>query len=171
MNEEVELWKEVYDFPLYEISSFGRVRNRSSGHILKPAINQSGVYIVGLRAMGKTYMRGLAKLVANAFLEDVEEYLGVSAFDHVLHLDHDRSNCRASNLLYRPRWWVIKWEQEWRDGPTWRTRVIHAPSATIFETPWHAAHASGMLENSIHGRCVHSMNYPDHPTDWSFYAE
>lgn len=171
MDEEVEQWREIEGFILYEVSSFGRVRNRHSGNLLKPAKNQNGLLFVGLRAKGKTYIRSLAKLVAITFHGEQQVAPGVDPFNNVLHLDHDRTNCRASNLLLRPRWWVTKWEQEWRSGPYWHTPVIHGPTATIFETAWHAAHQYGMLEQSVLNQCVQNQNNPLHHNDWNFYAE
>lgn len=171
MDEEIERWVELYDYPLYEISSMGRVKNRASGHILKAFANNMGVATVGLRREGRTYTRALAKLVAAEFLEEPTAPQGMDAFNTVLHLDHDRMNCAASNLLLRPRWWAVKWEQEWRDGPTYHRRIMHAPTATIFETAWHAGHASGMLEESIFRRAELAYNHAEDRGDWIFYIE
>ena len=42
-NINEEKWKRVADFPTYEISNLGRVRN-SSGKILKPQVNPKNGY-------------------------------------------------------------------------------------------------------------------------------
>ena len=50
--EEPENWKNVVNYDNYEVSSFGNVRNKKTGRILKP-VNIGGYYYVGL-SCGKT---------------------------------------------------------------------------------------------------------------------
>ena len=45
---EIEITKQITDFPNYEISNLGVVKNTKTGRILKPSINKSGYYCVVL---------------------------------------------------------------------------------------------------------------------------
>ena len=37
-----EIWKDIEDFPNYEVSDQGRVRNKKTGHILSPVPDKDG---------------------------------------------------------------------------------------------------------------------------------
>ena len=45
--EDTEVWKNIAKYYNYEVSSFGNVRNKKTGRILKQA-NMGGYYCVGL---------------------------------------------------------------------------------------------------------------------------
>ena len=45
--EDTEVWKDIANYDKYEVSSFGNVRNKKTGRILKPS-NIGGYYSVGL---------------------------------------------------------------------------------------------------------------------------
>ena len=68
INEE---WKRVVDFPSYEISNFGRVRN-ASGKVLKPQKNTTNGYYQIMLHNGingnKIKLHYLHRLVATYFL-------------------------------------------------------------------------------------------------------
>ena len=46
-----EIWKDVNDFPNYEVSNMGYVRNKKSGKILSQRIKSTGYYQVNLSKM------------------------------------------------------------------------------------------------------------------------
>lgn len=88
MDEE---WKTISDFPSYEVSSLGRVRNWTTNRILSPG-NAKGYLYVHLTLNKKVYARRVNRLVAAAFITpDIE------GFD-VEHVNTIRSDNRASNL-------------------------------------------------------------------------
>lgn len=88
-----EVWRNIDEFPDYEISSFGRVCHRKPDYLIKslPCSSISKHQRVGIKHNGRTVHR----LVARAFPEICGEW-----FDgcQVHHLDKNPLNNRADNL-------------------------------------------------------------------------
>lgn len=109
-----ENWVEIADFPGYSVSDYGRVRNDVSGRILSLSPNQYGVYRVGL--MNKDHNqenRSVALLVAKHHLQLPPDN---SVFDTPINLDGDRSNNHVENLMWRPRWFALKYVRQFEEG-------------------------------------------------------
>lgn len=98
-NINEEKWKRVEDFPTYEISNLGRVRN-SSGKILKPQKNKTnGYYQIMLHNSidgKKVKLHYLHRLVATYFLPPPRD-----GQTQINHKDSDRANNTASNLQWK----------------------------------------------------------------------
>ena len=96
-----ERWKQCH--PNYEVSDQGRVRRSTPGsgtrvgHILKPAPNNKGYLCLHLKDHGVTLSYTVHKLVATAFLGPCPEGFEVG------HENGDKTDCRASNLVYQTR--------------------------------------------------------------------
>lgn len=98
----MEIWKDINDFPNYEISNFGRVRSKThfdsigrkkEGQYLRPGFDGKGNYLhVNLYKNGRSFSKNVHRLVANAFLENPNSYSEVN------HIDEDKTNNTASNL-------------------------------------------------------------------------
>lgn len=88
----VEIWKTCVENANYEVSGFGRVRNASTGRILKQNISSSGYPFVHLGRKRKNMKVHI--LVASAFIGEK-----MPGFD-VDHIDHDRTNANLNNLRY-----------------------------------------------------------------------
>ena len=85
-----EIWKDIEDFPNYEVSDQGRVRNKKTGHILSPVPDKDGYFRVHL---GKDIVtKRIHRLVAVAFIPNVENKSQVN------HINGDKMDNRASNL-------------------------------------------------------------------------
>lgn len=104
MEEE---WVIIEAFPNYSISNYGRVRTNFSGRILVTYQNQSGLLQVGLMHNGQQKHRSVPLLVAKGFIPQDEEL-----FDTPINLDGDRLNNCVDNLAWRPRWFAIKYHQQ-----------------------------------------------------------
>jgi hypothetical protein len=87
---EIEEWKHIDGYKIYEVSSFGRIRNKNSGRILKAA-NKGGYYSVGL-SNKKTTSFSVHILVAKAFIPNLENKYTVN------HKDKNGLNNNVSNL-------------------------------------------------------------------------
>ena len=98
-NINEEKWKRIADFPSYEISNLGRVRN-SSGKVLKPQQNsRNGYYQIMLHNGingNKIKLHYLHRLVATYFLPKPSE-----GQTQINHKDSDRANNTASNLQWK----------------------------------------------------------------------
>ena len=85
-----EEWLTISNYDNYEVSSFGRVRNKKTGRILKSS-NRGGYYVVGLSNI-KTKTFQVHRLVAETFIENLENKA------HVNHKDKNSLNNHLSNL-------------------------------------------------------------------------
>lgn len=172
-NREIERWARIEDFPLYEVSSFGNIRNSLSGVLLKPQKNQGGNRMVRLRHLGETSTRGVARIVCTAFNGAPDEDDGLWPQNTPMHLDHDRDNCYASNLIWRPRWYAIQYMQEWSNGPTKEPnrQVIDLRTAQVYSNAFEAGHELGILERFVNHQCWNNFNDPEHYRQWAFYSE
>ena len=98
-NINEEKWKRVVDFPSYEISNLGRVRN-ASGKVLKPQKNKTNGYMQIMLHNGingnKIKLHYLHRLVATYFLPQPQE-----GQTQINHKDSDRANNTASNLQWK----------------------------------------------------------------------
>ena len=87
-----EIWKPIENFNNYEISSLGRVKNISTGKVLKPILISTGYYQVGLFKQNKCYRKLIHRLVAEAFLENPEN------LPQINHIDEVKINNKVENL-------------------------------------------------------------------------
>lgn len=93
---ESEKWKDIDGYEgMYQVSDLGRVRSFKYGkeRILKSNVLQSGYIQVGLHKNGRTKMKYIHRLVANAFIPNDD-----SSKNQVNHKDENKQNNRASNL-------------------------------------------------------------------------
>jgi hypothetical protein len=91
---EFERWMPVAEYPLYEASSSGRVRNAHTLHVLKPAPNSKGYLCALLYRGGKRDRRSFLvhRLVAQAFLPNPFN------LPQVNHLNGQKKDNRVFNL-------------------------------------------------------------------------
>ena len=85
MNEE---WRPVKDFEcLYEVSSLGRVRSVRTGRLLKygQSRNDGGYYNARLYKHSKQYSRKVHRLVAEAFIDNIDCKPTVNHIDGNIH--------------------------------------------------------------------------------------
>ena len=89
-----EEWRECVDFPSYEVSDKGRVRNKTTGLVLKPRIKKTGyVEYVFWKDKRQVYVYGHI-LIAKSFLPNP---LNKRTVDHI---DDDKTNNSLTNLQW-----------------------------------------------------------------------
>lgn len=88
----MEEWKQSEEFPSYDISDEGKVRNRKTGRILKTNISEKGYERVSLSENGVSKTRSIHTLVAETYIPDYEVGMGV------IHKDNNPLNNHADNL-------------------------------------------------------------------------
>jgi hypothetical protein len=88
--DDTEVWKNIDGYNNYEVSSFGNIRNKNTGRILK-ASSKGGYYSVGLSNV-KTKSYSVHQLVAKAFIANPENKC------HVNHKDKNGLNNNITNL-------------------------------------------------------------------------
>lgn len=103
-----EQWAELSEFDGFAVSNIGRVRNLKRDVILKPSRNGQGIAIVGLHKEGKHTTRSVPLLVAENFVHNERP----EVFNAPIQLDGNRMNCHFTNLMWRPRWFAVKYHQQ-----------------------------------------------------------
>lgn len=93
----MEIWKQTKDYPNYFVSNTGKVRNVENGRELKQTLHHSGYLYVGLRKNHKTKLFFVHRLVAQAFIENPNNY------DTVDHLNGIKTDNRVENLRWLSR--------------------------------------------------------------------
>ena len=141
-----ERWVPIDHFPGYSVSDQGRIRADRSGKFLSLNQNQFGVMQVGLMRDGVQRHRSVPLLVARAFVEEPG-----GAFDTPINLDGDRTNNRAENLLWRPRWFAIKYNQQFnRSNPRRINRaLIERKTGAVCRNSLECAKKYGLLEDDL----------------------
>jgi hypothetical protein len=86
----METWIQIEDFPNYEVSNHGRVRNRT-GKVLKQHYH-SNYLGVGLSKGGKIHTKDTHRLVAISFLPNPD------GKPQVNHKDGNKDNNHSSNF-------------------------------------------------------------------------
>lgn len=90
-----EVWKDISGYEgLYQISNYGMVKSLHFGKekILKPSVNSSGYYRVFLKGNGKSKRPFIHRLVAETFLEKIDNKNVVN------HIDNNPKNNKVCNL-------------------------------------------------------------------------
>lgn len=88
-----ELWKSVLHFEgLYEVSSLGNVKSLRQNKIMKHNVDKGGYHRVPLYKNGKKLYKAIHRLVAQAFIPNIDNKPQVN------HIDSDRSNNNVNNL-------------------------------------------------------------------------
>ncbi len=67
-----EIYKDIVENSNYEVSNYGNVRNKNTGHNLKPITNVDGYQRVGLNEKGKQKFYPIHRLEAHAFLDETD---------------------------------------------------------------------------------------------------
>lgn len=94
-----EIWKPIENFPMYEISNYGEVANIETDLIIRPSATLQGALKIGLVKDGRQYTRSVKVLVARTFVDGED-----AIFDTPMLLNGDQFDCRAENIVWRPRW-------------------------------------------------------------------
>jgi hypothetical protein len=146
MNVVTDAWVGVEGFPGYSVHPFGQVRKDSSGRVLQVRLNQYGVPYVGLMRNWKQHIRSLPRLVATTFIPQPNE-----VFDTPINLNGDRMDCSVTNLVWRPRWYAVLYNNQFFDR---YENPINAPirdveSGEEFPDSFSAACRFGLLEREV----------------------
>jgi hypothetical protein len=66
--EPIEEWRVLEDYNSYEVSNYGRIKNRAKSECLKPKVGRHGYYEVTLSHRSKLSYHLIHRLVATAFI-------------------------------------------------------------------------------------------------------
>lgn len=141
-----EEWKEIEYFPDYSVSDHGRVRTNKSRRILSLSETQWGLIQVGLMRDGVQRHRSVPLLVAKAFIPQPD-----GPFDTPINLDGDRRNNHVDNLVWRPRWFSIKYNQQFKYAPEYSIEfpLEDIKTGEICANSFECAKRYGLLEKDL----------------------
>lgn len=88
----MKTWRKIADFAKYEASDDGCIRNRESGHVLKPFRRSDGYPCVILSNCDGKSCRSVHRLVAETFIPNPQYKPMVN------HIDGDKTNNSVNNL-------------------------------------------------------------------------
>ena len=112
-------WHELDEFPDYAVSDFGEIVNIKTGMPRRTSINQQGIVKISLYQGRELITRSVAVMVAEAFCEGRTQL-----FNTPIHLDGDRENCRADNLMWKPRWFAVQYHRQF-ESPDFHKMDLH----------------------------------------------
>lgn len=99
-------------FSRYMLSNFGYVVNLHRDVVVKSMMNQQGISIVGMiDDQGRHTTRSVSLMVAEAFIPDHRVQ-----FNSPINLNGNRMDSHVSNLMWRPRWYAVKYHQQFYLG-------------------------------------------------------
>ena len=139
----MEIWKPLKNFPSYDGSSEGRIRNVKTRRILKTFTDDKGYIKVCLRKNNKQYTVRVAKVIAETFLG---EHPGMD----VRYKDSNKSNVRVENLYWSTRSETI--QSAFVRGtktPQHRTPVRVIETKDIFESVAECGRILGVDKSAI----------------------
>lgn len=148
----MERWKQIEEFPMYEVSTKGQIRNIKTGRILRTYTDPRGYQVVNLTKNGKQKTVRIHTVMLTTFHgrhydEDIATYL-----------DGDKTNLDIDNLDWS-RQYDIKRREHIRHSLTgkYNNKVIRVlETGEEFESIAEASRILGLSKSSI-SKC---LNYP-----------
>lgn len=132
----------IPEFPDYIIDRFGSIYKEDRE--IATGTNQNGTLVASLTRDKKHHIRSVSKLMAEAFLPYVSPQ-----YNSVINLDGDKSNCNLQNLMRRPRWFVVRYNQMFKDPPL-RTGVYISDTDEEFTSLREACTTYGLIEKDTY---------------------
>ncbi len=152
-------WHPIEEFPNYFVNPLAHVLHGKTGTLLKHTPVDYGVLTVVLFKGGHGSRRSLAKIVAGAFVTKPTHWC-----DTPIHLDGNRGNCEAVNLMWRPRHIAIKYHQQQANLPQLHNPhpVKNLTTGEVFENVQKAAQRHGLLIHDLVDYILESTpSWPD----------
>lgn len=152
-----EQWKELDEFPDYAVSDLGNVVNIKTDMPRRTSINQQGIVKISLYIGRELITRSVAVLVAEAFVPGQSDLANTP-----IHLDGDRENCRADNLMWRPRWFAVQYHRQFHSEEFHNSDVPirDVETGLEYESVKEACIALGLYYNDVYRSYIHGRPVP-----------
>jgi len=142
-------WSRIPEFPNYIINDRGEIFNLSADQYMRVYPNTYGHMRITLTNVetGKRYDRGVAKLVAEAFVEPPNDLC-----TRVMILDGQLFHVSAQNLVWRPMWFVMRYSRQLkRDHPAHYSnlRIKNVETGKRYDNIIECAMAEGLLFDDV----------------------
>ena len=143
----MEMFKTIKEYPLYSVSTMGRIKKNSDNKILSPSKKSNGYMQINLFTNdGRRKKEYVHRLVAITFIPNE------SRLPEVNHIDGIRDNNRASNLE-----WVTHDENMKKSSllkPVIVKRKVSGDIVGTFDSIQTACNALGLTDSNI-SACLH----------------
>lgn len=163
-----EKWAVIPEFPLYSISTHGRVQNNRTRRTLATSTTSFGHVKVKLRPPhGDPRTMSVPLLVAQAFIEPPDPLC-----DNVILLDGNLQNVHVDNLGLRPRWFAWKYARQLRTEyhKPYHTMSIYCEDTNrIYPSTIACGMEHGLLFRDIWNAAWHISHFRIYPFMWRFY--
>lgn len=110
MTTNTLIRKRIPEFPDYEIDETGTIYTARNGALRRFSRTMDGAPKITLYRDGIPYTRSLALLVAQVHLHNDHD---PNVFNTPIHLNNDPMDCRVENLMWRPRWFALKYHRQY----------------------------------------------------------
>lgn len=138
-------WRDIDEFPDWAIDAEGNVLNNWTSNIISQRLNKQNLLMVNIHIRGKIHTRMVALLVARAFLEPPPN----ASYNSIIHLNGDRSDCRAMNLMWRPRWYALQYHKMFEEEPI-RVAVLIPHIDKVFHSLREFCTTYGVIEKKTY---------------------
>lgn len=149
----MEIFKVIKEYPMYSVSTDGRVMKNFSRKIMKPSKKQNGYMAINLfTADGRRKKELVHRLVALTFIPNVEHLPVVN------HIDGARDNNAVSNLE-----WVTQKENVDKSSVPRKIRVLKTNLDFVgeYESIAVACEELGLTESNV-SCCLHGGKQKTH---------
>jgi hypothetical protein len=120
------------------------VRNEQTGNILAVSTNGRGHPYVSFRIDGRQVKKGLALVICRTFIEWPR-----ADFTTPIHFNGDFLDCSVANLGWRPRWFAVKYTQQFDRGFTDTPPVRNTKTGVVYDGAWDVVLQHGVLFNDV----------------------
>lgn len=145
-------WSELDDFPDYAVNELGEIHNIKTGMPRRTSANQQGIVKISLYQGRELITRSVAVLVAEAFCEGQSHI-----FNTPIHLNGDRDDCRADNLMWRPRWYAVQYHRQFFEAAFHNSDVDLEELTTgkLYSSNKEACMDLGLYYNDVYRSYIH----------------
>jgi hypothetical protein len=145
-----EEWVTLLEFPMYQVNNLGHIKNKKVDRFVATSLTRQNVVKVALVNERGRFTRSVAVLVAHIFVHGYNDI-----FNTPIHLDGDLTNCEATNLLWRPRWFAYQYHRQFthnqevmgligQAGP-----IIESATSMAYYNIFEVATTNGLLMQEI----------------------
>ena len=158
----MEEWRSFND--KYEVSNFGKLRNKVTGHTLSQRMDRYGYMVIGLSSEGKTRTETVHRVVAKTFIPNLGHKKQVN------HIDGDKTNNRVENLEWCDASRNIRHRvYELGVNPLIQTKqILCVENGKVFPSVREAARWAGVPHNGI---VLAAQHKPQHKTAGGYHWE
>ena len=139
-----EIYKTIEEFPNYEVSNMGNIRNKKTKRILKPGKDAGGYLRVVLYKNGKPSTKKVHRLAMITFnpVENMDDL-------QVDHIDFNKQNNCLENLR-----WLTPAENGSRKSGSNRKKVLCVETGIIYDSVTAASEQTGINLSNISQCCL-----------------